>query len=112
MTFHNIHEALKILKPPLVFGNQSQIEATDFVGVYEDAAKCLTVEAYSRGPCTECDGDGTVECECDCGHVHDTTCLKCDGEGGAQVTRKWLDTLDREKLEDVIDELRKLEESE
>jgi hypothetical protein len=35
----------------------------------------------SEEECDKCDGTGEIECECICGHEHDSDCDDCDGTG-------------------------------
>lgn len=65
-------EAKKILSGPLIFGDAKQIEALRFLnGPKEQTAE--GDEAPGRQVCYHCNGEGTIEVECDC--------PICDGEG-------------------------------
>ena len=45
---------------------------------------CPVCEGHGGAMCKECDGDGQVEHQCECGDLHECECEKCDGTGSTQ----------------------------
>lgn len=70
----------RVRKGPLVFGNEQQIRAVNFL------EKLALMKEDGIGQCPRCGGAGFVECECDeCGDVHERECEDCDGQGVADL---------------------------
>lgn len=42
---------------------------------------CHDCDGARTVTCDECDGTGEVDCECHCGHAHESECEECDGDG-------------------------------
>jgi RecJ-like exonuclease len=64
----NEREAFARLKPPLIFGNEWQIEAVRFLSWLEEK-RALGEDEETN--CPECDGTGEIVIECE----------ECDGTG-------------------------------
>lgn len=78
-------EAKKLLVPPLVFGNEDQIKAVNFVEQVESAIQSIRNCKWGHdGVCEECDGSGYYECP-HCG-TDDVICEDCNGST-ANVSR-------------------------
>ena len=100
----NAKEARIFLLPPLIFGSQTQIDAADFVALAERVIGLLGASAPED--CDECDGEGEVDCECDCGDVHNKKCQDCDGEGRIIFNRPQIEAMGEEQLLKLIEKLR------
>jgi hypothetical protein len=49
--------------------------------VREAMSQWPMVDDYNEVECSECNGSGSVECECHCGDQHDRDCETCKGTG-------------------------------
>lgn len=49
--------------------------------VFAPCAKCNDSGTVA---CPECDGEGGTECECICGHTHESRCRHCDNTGSVK----------------------------
>lgn len=76
-----VSAAFKTLKPPLVFGDDKQIAAAEFIATVEACVEATKRCDHQSFDCKECSGTGEVDCECDCGHEHSRNCGDCDGSG-------------------------------
>lgn len=74
-------EAIRVLRPPLKFGDESQIRARRFLERLQHS--CEIIEAQSI--CPECEGDGDSKEKCPwCagdGNDDGEDCLECRGTG-------------------------------
>ena len=96
---------LAILKPPLQFANQEQIEARQLLEKLHEVRDYLRENSLSTSDiseltCDDCHGGGTVECP-HCGQ--DMDCDTCGGQGDVGLSDE--DTeLDIEFLDRVLEE--------
>ena len=81
--FCNVRHARSLLVPPLRFGDAEQIEAVEFVELFESVRAILPniPEDELERACKSCKGDGEVKHECSCGIIHWHDCSKCKGKG-------------------------------
>ena len=70
-----VDSALRKLTPPLIFGNEAQIKAANFLSQVEEAIEAIRACQHEPRECVECNGNGTVLCPC-CGEG------QCEGCGG------------------------------
>lgn len=47
----------------------------------EGSGVCADCKGTKKVECDECDGEGTIYCECECGHEHERECRTCRGDG-------------------------------
>ncbi len=82
-----LKEAYAQLRPPLVFGQETQVKAVRFIStVAEVVAQLKDCPHSDDNSCDDCDGEGTTACTClDCGHEHDAKCDECGGTGNRQA---------------------------
>lgn len=73
--FHLKREFDKIYHPDT---HQENLEQLLEIKHQIDAIELILENNYE---CDHCDGYGVIECECDCGHQHQTDCDDCDGDG-------------------------------
>jgi hypothetical protein len=74
VTLMTLYEARKRLSQPLRFGDDSQIEAVNFIAKAEKLADAMAACPHGCGECDKCSGSG----ECDhCGGE----CGECGGDG-------------------------------
>lgn len=90
-----MYKARVVLKAPLVFGNDEQIEASNLVAAYEEASELM--KRLPKVTCKRCKGEGTLDCTCTgCDDEHSRSCPDCNGTGDQNQ-----EDLDSENLADL-----------
>lgn len=104
MTLNLAYDPLR--SRPLVFGDSEQIASVNFIVAVQDAYdRYRHCSHKDEGICDTCDGEGTVECECDCGDWRYKTCDDCDGTGEQPICKLCIPSISSDveiALRDVI----------
>ena len=81
----SVESAMRELARPLVFGDERQIAAVDFLVLVESCVEAFHGCRHDASTeCRQCGGTGEVSCSCfECGHSHRRDCYECDGTGEA-----------------------------
>jgi hypothetical protein len=83
-----VDQAKRILRPPLIFGNEVQIAAVHVIEALESG------EPEEEKPCPECHGSGEIECD-HCGSI--VACEECDGSGTLPDLRGYVVHIDDDR---------------
>lgn len=73
-----------VLKRPTDLATRRRVvvaELREWFGSNNLNPDCNVCHGKGKESCADCDGEGTVECECHCGDEHDRECKRCKGKG-------------------------------
>lgn len=100
------HAMAILTKRPLLFGNSRQIEAVQFIHLFERALAALSISDY-RVVCWCCQGVGQFDCaNTTCTQWH--ACGTCNGAGYLTPTRALMETYSRDQLRVIAEEVEEL----
>jgi len=99
-----VKSARIILRAPFTFGDSEQIAAGDLIEKYERARAVIREFGGVEDECSQCGGQGTWNCSCECGECsHEKDCDDCEGSGVKLIIEADLEDMTAEKLVSIME---------